>query len=175
MLPQSASYHVPVEAGPQRRHHLRFVQNALRFTPVEQLQDRIRDIFQWPHAEWAWFPDVKPTTPPTSLGAEIVELIVASVRDQVSSTRIRQHFEEREDAVLDVVHSRLMTEDLPLLPEEVVILGAVTAGATPNQLLASLGIQGTPKEELLWRVLYYLTEFELYRLGDTAAEQVLPG
>ena len=142
---------------------------------TEQLQDRIRDIFQWPKAEWAWFPDVKPTVPPTSLGLEIVELVVGSMREQVSSERIREHFASREDAILEIVHSRLMTEDLPLLPEENELLGAVTAGTTPNQLLASLGIEGTPKEELLWRVLYYVTEFELYRLAGTAADQVLPG
>ena len=142
---------------------------------TEQLQDRIRDIFTWSSADWAWFPDLKPTIPPASLGLDIVELIVASVRDHVPSQRVRRRFEGRENALLEIVHSRLDIEDLPLLPEEVELVTAVNAGTTPQQLLETLGIQGTPKEALLWRVLYYLIEFELYRLEGGAGEHLLPG
>ena len=142
---------------------------------TEQLQDRLKDLFIWPTADWAWFPGVAPTYPPTSLGLHVVDLIVSTVRNTMTPINILQHFSGREGLPMEVVHSRLAIEDLPLLLEELRVAEAVGPGMAPMELLASLKAPGTPQEQIVWRVIYYLTEFELYRLGTAAEEPSLPG
>lgn len=141
---------------------------------TEQLQDRIRDVFTWAQADWAWFPDVEPTNPPTSLGLDIIDLVVESVRQTLPPERVREHFEGREANLLEILHSRLVTDDLPLVGEELDVAGVVTAGKSPAAILSELE-GGVRAEPTFWRTLYYLTEFELYRLGGGAQDGTLPG
>ncbi len=73
------------------------------------------------------------------------------------------------------MHSRLSIDDLPLMPSELEISNAVAPGMTPAELVDACGKEDPIERSMVWRVLYLLTEFELFRLGGVVEEPPLPG
>lgn len=137
----------------------------------DQLEDRVLGVFSWGLGDWYWYPDLTPKTPAASLGIDLVELVLNGIRDRLGTEEIRAHFNGRDDQVVEVVHSRTYVEDLPFTPEELELASAVQPNATPTELLE----RSEASEAAFWRVLYALTEFELYRLGEVVDEPALPG
>jgi len=140
----------------------------------EQIQDRILDVFQWPAAQWTWYPDAAPTVPGSPLGVDFVELILDGVRKKVPAETIRGHFGAREGAKLTESGSRIGIRDLPLAPDEKELAESIRPGATPQEVVTQVNDLGGPREALAWRVLYVMTEFEICRLGDGDEDVELP-
>jgi serine/threonine protein kinase len=141
----------------------------------EQLQDRILNIFTWREGDWAWFPRSRAPHQAVPLGVDLIELTLQGIRNHLDPRVVRGHFSGREDQPVGVMHSRYTADDLPLLPHEAEIASAVSPGMTPAELVASQSGADPAAERLVWRVLYILTEFELYRAGEAPAEPPLPG
>jgi hypothetical protein len=83
----------------------------------------------------------------------------------------------READLLERMHSRLAIEDLPLTGSELEVISAIVPGHTPLEVVASAAPNDTSpaRERIAWRLLYLLTEFEVYRLGPHVDEPPLPG
>jgi serine/threonine protein kinase len=141
----------------------------------DQLRDRILDLFTWRTGEWAWTPEVAAPHEAASLGVDMIELILDAIRNHIPPLVIRQHFTGREHAHLEIVHSRVSIDVLPLHDAEIEVARAVKPGTRPTDLVEFLGARRGAAAQLVWRMLYVLTEFELYRLGDAVEEPLLPG
>ncbi|MCA9565136.1 MAG: DUF4388 domain-containing protein, partial [Myxococcales bacterium] len=141
----------------------------------DQLHDRVLELFGWEDGNWFWFPGMEPPTPSAPLGVDLADLVLRGVREITKASAIRAHFAGREGEHLAVVHGRLTAEDISFSAKESELAGAIKSGMTPQDLLDTTVPPGTPKEAMLWRVLFILTEFEIFRLGEDHEATALPG
>lgn len=142
---------------------------------ASQLQDRILNLFTWSEARWAWFPEMQPGHESVPLGVNLLDIVVGGIRSHLPITSIRQRFAGVQDDLLVAVGGRFSSDDLPLSAGELAIALSVIPNESPVGLVNSLTDELNVDDDVIWRVLYILIEFDLFQLGQLSEDdQPLP-
>ena len=140
-----------------------------------QLKERTLDLFSWEEGEWAWYPEHEPDVPITPLGIEMAELFLLGLRHHTPTAISRRHFNHLGEKPLERVHGRIDLEDLRLSQDEMAIVSMIDQGITLNELQNKVNSSDTRLEkDLVWKTLYLLTVFSVFRIETGEEEDCLP-
>ncbi|MBN1944173.1 MAG: protein kinase [Bradymonadales bacterium] len=141
----------------------------------EQLEDRILNLFTWPAGAWSWFANCSAPYQSVPMGVDPLDILVVGIRSHLPISMVTSHFAERKEIPLEICPQGVNLEEIPLLAHELEMAAEVTTGHTPLEVIHTLTGHPGRKEEDAWRLLYLLTELEIFHLPDGLEEGRLLG